>query len=309
MMIYVCNIAAATRGQQHQNFQKIVLYHSKSTGEYYLAVVASDDSTRKCKLDLLNTHIILETKEGGRKTIDNEDLKIACLGNMYSKLHGQKYTLFRFNLIIDNSGSIDSRSMQYVQNSLERFLKEVPLVFEAQVIKFSEKIQVKTKFTKDKDLLIRTIKHPHPQGGTALFDAMNIGIQELKAMGDDVPLRFSVVFTDGRDNGSTANRNPLAFKQKVVRECKKNLIPLFIIGVTGGVDSNLLNQMAEFGMYIHKKEIPQLDQAFDLILNHIKDTYIFKIPAIGNFSDLKTIYIVRKTAMGNPDTIQDIIVH
>ena len=296
------------RKQMHMNFQKAVLYHSKSTSEYYLTVLATDDKTRQCRLDLLNTHIILEMKNGEKKNIDNEDLKISCLGNMYNKVIGQKHTLFRFNLIIDNSSSIDTQSLSYVQDALKKFLEAVPLVFEAQVIKFSHGVQAKTDFTKDVTELINVINHPHPQGSTALFDSMDLGIQELVAKGDDVPLRFSVVFTDGRNNASPNNPDPIAFKSKIVEKCKKNLIPLFIVGVTKGVDGPLMNEMAQFGMYQHKDNFPEIDQAFKVILEYIKDTYVFKIPAIGNFSNLKTIYIVRKTAAGNYDTIQDIIV-
>jgi len=297
------------RKQMHMNFQKLVLYYSSSTNEYYLAVVASDDSTRKCRLDLMNVHIILETKEGAKKTIDNEDLKVSCLGSMYNEVIGKKYTLFRFNLVIDNSGSIDTQSLAFVQRTLQRFIQAIPLVFEAQVIRFSQTVQFKTKFTKNKQELVNAINQQLPQGGTALFDAMDLGMQELKALGDDVPLRFSVVLTDGRDNASVNNPDPNAFKNKMIRECKKNVIPLFIVGVTNDVDSQLLSEIARFGMYQHIKDFPDIDKAFEVILNYIKDTYVIKIPAIGNFADLKTIYIVRKTAAGNYDTIQDIIVH
>jgi hypothetical protein len=305
----VSSMLQAARKQMHMNFQKLVLYYSSSTNEYYLAVVASDDETRKCRLDTLNVHIILETREGNKKTIDNEDLKVSCLGNMYNQVIGKKYTLFRFNLIIDNSGSIDSQSLSFVQHTLQRFMQAIPLVFEAQVIRFSQKVQLKTNFTKDKQQLINAINKGLPQGGTALFDAMDLGMQELKALGDEVPLRFSVVLTDGRNNSSVNNPDPNAFKNKMIRECKKNVIPLFIVGVTNDVDSQLLSEIAQFGMYQHIKDFPDIDKAFEVILNYIKDTYVFKIPAIGNFANLKTIYIVRKTAAGNYDTIQDIIVH
>lgn len=307
--LFCTGISATNSKQMYMNLQKLVLYHSSSTNEYYLAVVATDNAYRQCKLDILNTHIIIETKDGKKKTIDNEDLKIACLGNMYSKVIGDKNTLFRFNLIIDNSGSIDTKSLSYVQYALKKFIDSVPLVFEAQVIRFSESVQLKTDFTKDKQILLDAIDQPFPQEGTALFDAMDMGMQELKAQGDQVPLRFSVVFTDGKENRSVKNTDPSVFKIKITDECKKNMIPLFIVGVTEDVDSKLMEEMAKFGIYQHKREFPEIDQAFEFILNYIKDIYIFKIPAIGSFSSIKTIFITKKTAAGNPETIQDIIVY
>lgn len=293
----------------YMNFQKLILYHSSRTNEYYLAVTATDDSTRLANFDTLNVHIKLEMRDGESKLIDNGDLKVTCLGNMYNKVIGDKSTLFRFNLVIDNSGSIDPTSLGYVQHTLKRFIELVPLVFEAQVIRFSETVQLKTPFTKDKESLSDAVTRTLPQGGTALFDAMDLGVQELKYKQDEIPLRFSVVLTDGRNNASINNPDPTAFKNKIIRECRQNYIPLFIVGVTNGVDSQLLTELAGFGFYQHIQNFPDIDKAFKVILNVIKDTYVFKIPAIGNYNDIRTLYIVKKTPGGNLETIQDIIVH
>ncbi len=312
IFMIVCSIvisAQTSRKPIYMNMQKLVLYYSSSTSEYYLAVVASDNAYRGCNLDTFNTHVILETKDGRKVTVDNEDLKISCLGNMYNKVIGQKTTLFRFNFIIDNSGSIDPKSLKFVQDTLTRFIQNIPLVFEAQVIRFSDKIHEKTGFTKDQKTLINAITKPVPAGSTALFDAIALGVQELTALKEDVPLRFSIILTDGKDNASQKNPDPGTFKAKIISKCRDNVIPLFIIGVTADVDQQTMEAISKFGMYIHKDNFPDIDEAFKLILDQIKNTYIFKIPAIGNFSDLKTIYITRKTAAGNTDTIQDIIVH
>ena len=309
LMTAACLFGSPPRQNQFMNFQQLVIYHHRGTNEYFLAATATDEKTRIGNFDTMNVHVILKMNDGKEKFIDNEDLKIACLGTMYNKVIGQKTTLFRFNLLVDNSGSIDRESLGYVQRTLTKFIELIPLAFEAQVIKFSSHIQVKTKFTKDKQTLINAINQAHAQGSTALFDAMEVGVQELKYLGDEVPLRFSVVLTDGKNNASKRNPDTNTFKHKIVNECKKNFIPLFIVGVTNSVDSPLLNEMAGFGFYQHIQAFPDLDKAFEAILNVIKDTYIFKIPAVGNFSDLQVIYLVKKTPGGNKETIQDFNVH
>lgn len=302
-------MAQSGRKTLYLNFQKLVLYHSRNTNEYYLAAYSTDKSTSLGTLDTMNVHVLLETGDGDKKMIDNENLKIACLGNMYNKVIGQKTTLFRFNLVIDNSGSIDLPSLAYVQSTLTKFIELIPLVFEGQVIRFSETIQLKTNFTKDKQTLINAITQQQPQSGTALFDTIETAVQELKALGDEVPLRFSIILTDGKDTASTRNTDPVAFKNKMKAECRQNFIPLFIVGVTNDVNSPLMLEIAGFGLYQHIKAFPDLDKAFQVILNLIKDTYVFKIPAVGNFSELKTIYLVKKTPGGKTETIQDFIVH
>jgi len=301
--------AQAARKAMYLNFQKLVLYHSRKTNEYYLAVTATDNSTRPANFDTLGVHIKLEMRNGESKLIDNGDLKITNLGNMYNKVIGENNTLFRFTMVIDNSGSIDGASLGYVQHTLTRFIELVPLVFEAQVIRFSDTVQLKTPFTKNKEDLIAAITQKLPQGSTALFDAIDLGVQELKYKQDEIPLRFAVVLTDGLENASVNNTDPIAFKSKIINECRQNYIPLFIVGVTDNVDSQLLTEISCFGFYQHKKNFPDIDEAFQLILNVIKDTYVFKIPAVGNFSDIKTLYLVKKTPAGNLETIQDIIVN
>jgi hypothetical protein len=291
------------------NFQKLVIYYSRSTNEYYLAAFSTDESTRPGKLDTMNVHVILETNDGQKTTIDNGDLKISCLGNMYNKVIGEKNTLFRFNLVIDNSGSIDKDSFKYVQNSLKRFIELIPLVFEAQVIHFAQKVQVVPGFTKDKQELIAVIDKPMLRGNTALFDAVDDGINQLISGGDEVPLRFSVVLTDGKDTASKKNPKPKVFKEKIVQLCRQNNIALFIIGITDNVDSKLMKEMTMYGFYQHIKDFPDIDTAFDSILNVIKDTYIIKIPAVEDFARLKKIYLVKQTPGGNQETIQDFIVH
>lgn len=313
VLIFMCIpagiIAQGSQQSMYMNFQKLILYHARKTNEYYLAVIATDDKTRIANFDTMNVHIKLEMMEGEPKLIDNEDLKIISLGTMYNEVIGRKNTLFRFNLIIDNSGSIDQQSLGYVQHTLKKFIELVPLVFEAQVIRFSQNIQLKTSFTKDKNTLINAITRQLPQGSTALFDAIDLGVQELKYKKDEIPLRFAVVLTDGRNNASVNNPEPVAFKNKITNECRQYYIPLFIVGVTDSVDSQLLNQLAKYGFYRHIKKFPDIDKAFNQILRLIKDTYIFKIPAIGNFQNIKTLYIVQKTPGGKLETIQDIIVH
>jgi hypothetical protein len=310
VLFFSTNLIGGGRKPMFMNFQKLLFYHSLNTNEYYLVAVATDDATRPGNLDTMNVHIRIEMINGESILIDNDDLIIGCLGLMYNQVIGRKATLFRFNLLIDNSGSIDKLSYMYVQQTLTRFIELIPLVFEAQIIMFAESIQLKTKFTKDKELLIDAIKRPLPRGSaTALFDAISMGVNELKHEKDDIPLRFVLILTDGKNNASVYNPDSHAFKNKIINECREHNILLFIVGVTDSVNSQLLNDIAQFGFYRHIKSFADIDKAFQMILNIIKDTYVFKIPAIGNYQNIKTLYIVKKISGGRFETIQDIIVH
>jgi len=299
----------AQRQPIKMNFKKLVLYHAKGPNKLFLAAVATDDSVRMANLDPYNVHAKIELLNGESILIDNGDLNVISLGTMYNEEIGRNNTLFRFNLIIDNSSSVDQQSLAHVQHSLQRFIELVPLVFEAQIIRFSHNVQEKTAFCKDKNLLVAAITRSLPQGGTALYDAIDIGVQELKYKQDDIPLRFAVVLTDGKDTASTVNRDVNAFTQNIVNQCRTNFIPLFIVGVTDNVDQNVLMEISKFGYYRHISKFPDIDNAFNFILGIIKDTYVIKIPAVRDLKDIKTIWLVKKTPAGNYKTIQDIIVN
>jgi hypothetical protein len=224
---------------------------------------------------------------------------------MYNEVLARKNTLFRFNIIIDNSGSVKS-SLDTVEQTLSKFIENVPLVFEAQIIKFHDKVKVFSTFVKDKQVLINHINDRMRLGNTALYDAINKGVQELVNKGFDIPLRFSIVMTDGRDTSSKISRDE--FQRNIVQTCRENHIPLFIVGVTNQVDEPLLRGITRYGLYTHIQNFPEIDKAFDLFLNVIKDTYIIKIPANVPFSQLAKIHLMKDIRPGKPGTIQDFII-
>ena len=155
--------------------------------------------------------------------------------------------------------------------------------------------------------MINAITKLLPQSGTALYDAIDIALQEIKHLRDEVPLRFSVVLTDGKDTASKKNADPDLFKNKIRHECRKHFIPLFIVGITDNVNSALLSEIGGFGLYQYITDFSNLDYALQTILKTIKDTFIFKIPITGNYSDLKAIYLIKKRPDGSSETIQDFI--
>jgi hypothetical protein len=285
ILVEAMGFVAQARQPKLLNMQKMVFYYSKNHNEYWLAATSIDESTRCGPFDTNNVHVMLDMGNENKINISNDDLKIVCLGTLYRPELTRNLTLFKFNLVIDNSQSIDPVSLKFVQDTLTRFINNIPIVYEAQVIRFSEVIQVKSPFLKNKNQIIQHINQPLDQGRTALFDAIMLGVRELMASERKVPLKFTVVLTDGMDNSSSIGRE--AFKSQIVNLCRQNSIPLFIVGVTNEVDSPLLEEISKFGMYQHIQRFPNIDRAFDLITNVIKDTYIIKMPAKGRFDPVK----------------------
>jgi len=309
----LCTCTVYSREAAFYNFQMIGFYYSKKTSEYIIVAHSTDMTTSRLKFDRDNVHVIFETKDGKKSNlIDRNDITIASIGDYVFK-GAEKYTLFRFNMIIDNSASIDDNSVSIIENILTTFMQKIPLAFEAQIIKFSETIDMKSGFLKDKKKLIGHINKRMERGQTALHDAIALGLNELKVTSDDnVYFKFMVVFTDGCDNSSEKYKDPNFFISKVQNDCKKYNIPIFVVGVTDNVNQALLKKITQhIGLYEHVNRFDQLDlnKAFDMIANLINDTFIFKIPAVGPaFNDLQVIYMVRKKLSGNTETIQDFVI-
>jgi len=312
IIILTCTFSVYARSAGFFNFQMLGFYYSKKTSEYVIVAHSTDMSTSRLNFDRDNVHVLFETKNGKQNTlIDRNDITIISIGDYIYK-GAEKHTLFRFNMVIDNSGSIDDSSVGMIENILNSFMKKIPLAFEAQIIKFSENIQSKSGFIKDKNALIGHINKRFNRGQTGLHDAIAVGLNELKASRDNVYFKFMVVFTDGCDNSSKKYKDPNLFIQKVQEDCMKNNIPIFVVGVTNNVNRSLLKQITQnIGLYEHVNNFSHIDlnNAFDSIAKLISDTFIFKIPAIGPaFNDLQVIYLVKKKLSGKTDTIQDFVV-
>ncbi|OQW92868.1 MAG: hypothetical protein BWK78_00225 [Thiotrichaceae bacterium IS1] len=302
-------ITAIAEKTMYMSFQKLAFYFAEAENKYYLVVYSTDEATKPGKFDTDNVHIMLESKDGQKNTISQKDLIIINLGEMFYE-QAKQYTYFKFNLVIDNSGSIDDQALGTVQTVLTQFINNLPVSFEGQVIKFSTDLN-KSGFTKDKQQLINFINQPDNRASTALFDAVLASLDDLKFAEDSIPLKFSIILSDGKENASKRYNYTTVtdFKNLVVSTAKEKSIPLFIVGVTDDVDAVLLKELAGFGLYQSIKDFPDLDKAFKMLEGIIKNTYIFKIPAVGKLENLKKLYIVKESQVtpGKYETIQDIL--
>jgi len=306
-LLCLASINAYAQQGTYQNFKKMGIYYSSALNQYWLVIYPLIDKYRRGNFDTNDVQVTLETKSGKKKRISSNDLIVINLGDMYFKKAAQ-YRLFRFNLVVDNSSSIDDANLRLVKDTLATFIRKLPLSLEAQIIRFSNNIK-KSGFTNDKNQLISWINEPYERGGTALYDAIAAGVDELKFSDDDIPFKFSIVLTDGKDTASRRYTDANFFKSKIVSNTTDLSMPLFIVGVTNGVNEPLLKEISKFGFYRHAKDFPDVNEVFNFFEKIIKDTYIIKIPGVSSFSELKKIYLGQQLSGKNVRTIQDFTVH
>ncbi|KOR30145.1 hypothetical protein TI03_00270 [Achromatium sp. WMS1] len=304
-MVFIFSIFLGLFNSAHAtlNFQKLAIYYSRQDNVYWLAMLAINPDYQNPQMDTLAEHAIkIVTKNETEHVIPATKLTIIPLGQMNYRAASQ-YTLFRVNLIIDNSSSISDANLDKVHNVLERFIKRLPVAFEGQIIHFSDDVQ-KLPFTKDKNTLINQIKQPYQRSGTALYDAVAAGVQELQFSDPKIPLKFSVVFTDGEDTASKRFQSSQSFIDYITRETSKAQIPLFAVGV-GGADEQVLTNITKYGMYLHSNAFPDIDRAFDTLNRVINDTYLVKIPAVSSLDQIECIYLMKRGLSSKYSLVQD----
>ncbi len=128
-------------------------------------------------------------------------------------------------LIVDNSGSMKNKRDRVISAVLA-MLHASNAQDEVSAIYFNETPELVQDFTGDLDVLERSVRNVRPQGGTAMRDAVLLGIDHMKAHAAR-DKRVLVVITDGEDNASMASRAALT------EAARQNNVTIYAIGLLG----------------------------------------------------------------------------
>ncbi len=295
-------------GQTMFNMQRLACHYSPDRGELILAMMSMSEQTHpkdnfQFRYEL---EVLLEVNAERKSLVENGDLRIAVIGDMVREVD-RRHTLFRFNLVMDESGSIDNQSLEGARKIITNFFERIPVSYQAQIIRFTDSPQVLTPFTNDRDVLLAALNQPRASGGTAFYDAMDQALTELKQAEGTVPLQFTVGFTDGQDTTSQRFTNFDDFKRKVHMVTRNEQMPIFLAGIGEGVNHKLLKEVTgSFGFYVPLKSIDEIENLFEIVANSIEKTYIISIPISSTHQGLQTVYIKRRKSNGKHETIQDV---
>ena len=153
-----------------------------------------------------------------------------------SQLEGRQG--LNISLAADKSGSIDYSDMQKIQNVMIDFVGSLNYTVgdTAEVLSFDSIVQQMCSFTSDQTLLVNGIRNMSPDGMTALYDAIYMGVRHAALQGG---ARCVVAFTDGYDNVSHHN------VQEVIQYANDNQVPVYIVGVGYWLAEDVLRSIAE----------------------------------------------------------------
>jgi len=102
-------------------------------------------------------------------------------------------------LVFDESGSMDYK-LRTSREAAAQFLKTLNTDDEAFLVEFGDSAKLSVGFTAHTEEIQSVLKNAHPAGLTAMLDAINTGLHEMKKAKN--PRKAIVIVSDGGDNHS-----------------------------------------------------------------------------------------------------------
>jgi Ca-activated chloride channel family protein len=125
-------------------------------------------------------------------------------------------------IVVDSSGSMDSKMWQ-ARTAISRLVGEVDPRDDIFLESFANQARLLQPFTMDHAQIIRHLDFLHAQGQTALFDAVYMGLVEMRHASFDK--RVLLLVTDGMDNESETTR------EQVIAAARAMKVLIYTIGI------------------------------------------------------------------------------
>lgn len=133
------------------------------------------------------------------------------------------------SVIMDYSGSMGNEDRGNIQRAAEMFVNKMSYNDEAMITKFNVDVIRKTEFTNDKYTLTSAINDKYDYsnltGGTALYDAINYGVENVKYKDFREFVKCVIALTDGGEN-SSYNKD----REYLITNAREYGIPVYTIG-------------------------------------------------------------------------------
>lgn len=187
----------------------------------------------------------------------------------------------RVVLVIDQSGSMaDAGKMIGAQNAARAFISQLGAQDQAAIVSFNSRSQVRQQFTSNKTALISQIDALRPDGGTALYDALN---QAVGLLAQTNGRKAVVALTDGKSNAGTNDPNvPISAAMNAN-------VPIYMIGLGSGsdIDEPALTLVADRtgAAAYFTPNAAQLQNLYELLGQQIRGAYPLVYTSPRNYQD------------------------
>jgi Ca-activated chloride channel homolog len=174
-------------------------------------------------------------------------------------------------IIFDVSGSMkDNNNINSAKSAIKRFLQEGNSEDEYFLVTFNQNTNLVQSFTSESSVVQNDVAFKNPGGTTALFDAVYMGLGEIRKARNEK--KALILVTDGEDNSSR-------YSLSEVREfAKESDVQIYAIGEEGklGYGRSEIQSIVELtgGRAFFPNNFNELDYYIDLIHAELRNQYV-----------------------------------
>src|SRR5262245_56289557 len=145
-------------------------------------------------------------------------------------------------VLVDTSGSMRHKLQQALQT-----VREVSLALGPQdemfLVTFSDDVEVRQKFTKNPDDIVKALRGIRSGGETSVYDAVQVAIQEMKNAHNGK--RILLLVSDGYDTRSKMTMD------QAVEQLKRSQLQLYAIGIDDDDNDSLVLRQPRYHVYLY----------------------------------------------------------
>ena len=193
-------------------------------------------------------------------------------------------------LLLDSSGSM-KKAMKQAVAAVKTFVTLFSENAKITVVDFDTKPKILS--ADNRPALLKALNGVKPDGATALYDSILLGLNELKSK----DRRALVVFTDGVDaNWNDTGPGSKATKPDVIKAVETGKTPVYTIGFGKSPDVDTLTRVASLsgGTYYEAHDKETLDTVFAKISENLGRQYrvTYQRPRMAALSDVPVMALV-----------------
>ena len=144
-------------------------------------------------------------------------------------------------VLVDTSGSMRHKLQQALQT-----VREVALALGPQdemfLVTFSDDVEIRQKFTRNPDDVLRALRGVRSGGETSVYDALQIGINEMRSARNGK--RIILLVSDGYDTRSKINMD------QALEQLKRSQLQLYAIGIDDDDNDPLVLRQPRYHVYL-----------------------------------------------------------
>jgi Ca-activated chloride channel homolog len=194
----------------------------------------------------------------------------------------QEVTMFRredvpvsLGLVIDNSASMHDKREKVASAALALVKASNPQD-EVFILNFNEETSIEADYTNDISKLADALKTINSRGGTAMRDALRMGIEHLRH-GAKKEKKILLVVTDGEDNASVETLD------HVIQSAQQNGVIIYSIGILSDDEPHEVERakraldaltFATGGQVWYPQELSEVDGIAHEVAHEIRNQYI-----------------------------------